>query len=74
MDDKIIVYFNDQYPHGYTTSNKQYEALEIAKTLTEITKVSWSFIAGSNHWKTGKPAYYTIWTDEEYNHHSLSFQ
>jgi hypothetical protein len=60
----IHIWFNEQYPHGYTTAHNSTEALEVCRTLVKNTGKSWSVVHGDLHWKTGKPAYYTIWTDE----------
>lgn len=60
----IHIFFNEQYPFGYAISNNRNEASKITQELVNRTGKSWSVMAGGNHWKTGKPAYYTIWTDE----------
>lgn len=59
----IMIYFNDEYPHGYTTTNNRNEANDLAVALVDATKKSWSIVSGAKHWKTGKPAYYTVFTD-----------
>jgi hypothetical protein len=61
----IIIYFNEEYPFGYTTCSNQKESNEVAMALVETTKKSWSVVSGAKHWKTGKPAYYTVFTEEK---------
>jgi hypothetical protein len=63
MNKGIHIYFNKEYPHGYTTATRSHEAFEVCQMLVEATHKTWGVVSGSNHWKTGKPAYYIIWTD-----------
>jgi hypothetical protein len=60
----ILIYKNSEYPHGYTTSTNHVEALELSKELYNRTGKSWYVMSGAKHWKTGKPVYFTIWTEE----------
>jgi hypothetical protein len=62
--ENVHIYFNEQYPHGYTTASNSREAHGLAVTLVEETNKPWSVVSGSNHWKTGKPAYYIVWTEQ----------
>lgn len=60
----IHIYFNEQYPKGYTTAKSQNEANELCVTLVNTTNKVWGCVSGSNHWKTGKPVYYIVFTEE----------
>ncbi len=60
---KVMIYYNEKFPLGYTTAKTQEEAIAVCMYLVENTEKAWSFTGGDKHWKTGKPAYYTIFAE-----------
>lgn len=66
--DPIIIYKNDEYPFGYTTTNKRSEASELCIELGKrIEGSAISMVAGNKHWKTGKPSFWIVYFDALYS-------
>ena len=54
------IYFNPDSKKWYTTTRTNKEAMDFSCLIMDQYSISCTVISGDKHFKTGKPAYYTV--------------